>query len=241
MVTIASAWYAPMMTEAEVVREVVRIYERYAVEVVEHFGLCPWALPARRAGAVAVRVILAENLEDLRPSLGVIDSLETRSEVSIGLIIYPSVALGRLDFERAIRLLRQADADRRAPRAPSFAMAPFHPAAGAVLDSPERLVPFVRRSPDPTLQLVRSQALEALRHGDRSGGSVIAEPWMLGPAQPEGPGGPERAIPDRVGLRNLETVTEVGPAAIEAVLADIDRDRRASYLRVGLPALSRSE
>jgi hypothetical protein len=64
-------------------------------------------------------------------------------------------------------------------------------------------VPFIRRTPDPTLQLVRASLLDRLR------GEAAAD----------------------VGRANLATVSARGLSALDALLADIRRDRDASYAR----------
>ena len=45
---------------AEKLAEVRRILDRYVVEVVESFHLCPWAKSARLGGEVAVEVLWGE-------------------------------------------------------------------------------------------------------------------------------------------------------------------------------------
>ena len=59
-----------------------------------------------------------------------------------------------------------------------FAMAAFHPDAAADLDDPERLIPFLRRTPDPTIQLVRQEALERVR-GRHPQGTAFVDPQLF--------------------------------------------------------------
>jgi len=221
----------PPESRDESAREVVRIYERYAREVVERFDFCPWAARARREAKARPSVIFQRDLADLSGSLTAIDELVSQAELSVGLLIYPRVTADRLDFEHFVRRLRQADSERYEPGAVPFAMAAFHPHAEPDLSDPDRLVPFVRRSPDPTIQLVRRDALESVR-GELSSGTALVEVWMLSPA---GLAAPEKeGVRERIAQNNLDTVVEQGIAAIEAVLADIARDRAASYARLGL-------
>jgi hypothetical protein len=216
-----------------VVREVIRVYERYAHEVVERFDLCPWAARARREGAAVPQVLLGDDPDDFSASLRAIEALAARPHVSVGLLIYPCFGFGRRDFEHFVRRLRQADAERHEPGAIPFAMAAFHPQAEPDLDDAERLVPFLRRSPDPTLQLVRCDALAAV-HAAASSGTSLAQVWMMsadGMSKPE-----QLGVRERIARNNLTTVCRVGSAALEATLADIERDRAESYARLGLPA-----
>ena len=81
------------------------------------------------------------------------------------------------------------------------------------------MVPFLRRSPDPTIQLVRCDALSAVR-GEPTNGTALVESWMLSPAG--------LAKEEVLGVR--ERI-----ATIDAALADIERDRATTYARLGLP------
>jgi hypothetical protein len=212
-------------------QEVLRIYERYAREVVERFDFCPWAARARREGSAQPRVLFQQDLADFSASLRVIDELSEAPRVQVGLLIFPCSGASRLDFEHFVRRLRHADAQRHDPSSIPFAMAAFHPHAAPDLEDPDRLVPFIRRSPDPTIQLVRHDALQQVR-GDATGGTALVEVWMLSPAGISTPEEPD--IRDRIARNNLRTVRDVGVTAVEAVLADIAADRAESYARVGL-------
>jgi hypothetical protein len=219
------------------VREARRLYERYAVEVVEHFDLCPWAARARREGATEPRVLLQRGPcanfptpDDLAPSLAAIDELVKKPSIAIGLFVYPRLAVNRLDFEHFLRKLRRADSERHAIGEIPFAMAAFHPDAPADLADPDRLIPFIRRTPDPTLQLVRRDALESVQA--RPNGTAFADLWMISPRGLHHETGPSPR--ERVALRNFETVQRVGVAAIEARMLDIARDREETYARIAV-------
>ncbi len=213
-------------------REVVRIYERYAREVVERFDFCPWAARARRERTARPRVIFQPNLADLSASLAAIDELDSVPSLAVGLLIFPCVTADRLDFEHFVRLLRHADSSRREPGQIPFAMAAFHPHAAPDLSDPDRLVPFIRRSPDPTIQLVRRDVLDSVR-GELVGGTSLVEVWMMSPA---GLAAPEKhGVREKIAQNNLATALETGVTAIETVLADIAADRARAYARLGMP------
>src|SRR4051812_43868216 len=143
--------------------EALRVYRRYMLEVVEGFTLCPWALAARREGHVAEHVILAENQANPGQSLELLQGLAGELQTDIALFIYPDFELDRLGFEGFVRTLREQDAARWEVGEIPFAMAAFHPDARADLQEPERLIPFLRRTPDPTVQVVRRAALDRVR------------------------------------------------------------------------------
>lgn len=212
----------------ELTQATLGVYERYAVEVVEAFGFCPWARSARESGNVALRVVLSTNQHDFEESLAALVELHhTTSTCDIALVIYPLLDLDRLGFEDFVRRLR-ARADVARPTLDAFAMAAFHPSAEPDLSHPDKLVPYVRRSPDPTLQLVRKTALSAIKglssgtaFVDVSALSVLGLKAMTEPAP--------KPVRERIAEQNLTTVREAGPAAIDAVLDDIARAREAAH------------
>jgi len=232
----ASEWPRSELSNAlhaAVACEAVRLYERYAVEVVEEFDLCPWAARARRDGAVRPVVLDQSSPEDLVPSLVAIDTLARLEEVTIGILLYPRLSTTRLDFEHFLRRLRRADSERHPIGEIPFAMAAFHPQADADTEDADRLVPFIRRTPDPTLQLVRRTALQAVQ-ANPGAGTALAGLWMVSPAHARAE--PERSVRERIALRNLETVRRVGPETLEAVFQDIAQDRASSYGRLRVAA-----
>ncbi len=206
----------------------LKVYERYAVEVVERFGFCPWARAARLSGNVRIELIFSANGDDLAESLAQLSALHDRSvRADIALFIYPLLGLGRLPFEGFVRQLRSA-AEAQAPKLDAFAMAAFHPAANVDTTDPDKLVPYVRRSPDPTLQLVRKSALSAIK-GLTSGTEFVdLSTLSLSSLAALGQPGP-KAVRDRIAEQNLTTVREVGAEAIDAILEDISREREAAH------------
>jgi hypothetical protein len=203
-------------SDAALVAEALRLNTRYVDEVVLAWNLCPWAEKAFTSGQVRQHVLLAESPapEDALPFL---DELDAADELAIGLLIFPRLATTAPAFDAFAERVRRADHARRpdaatSPLAPSFFLAAFHPGAPETFTTPPQLVSFVRRTPDPTLQFVRTSVLRR--------------------ATGEGP-----AVSDDVTRRNFESVGERGVAALEAVLRDIRRDRDETYARLAAPNL----
>jgi len=221
--SVTSTEFARDLTHAT-----LKVYERYAVDVVERFGFCPWARASRESGEVALRVIFSADLDDFAESLAALAALHQEpAGTDIALFIYPLLDLDRLAFDDYVRRLR-VNAETAARGLDAYAMAAFHPSANADLGHPDRLVPFVRRSPDPTLQLVRKSALSAIKglaYGtaflDVSALSIDAFKALQDP--------PPKAVRERIAEQNLATVRDVGPATIEAVLTDIAREREGLH------------
>ncbi|HVU51218.1 MAG TPA: DUF1415 family protein [Polyangia bacterium] len=191
--------------------EALRLNTRYVNEVVLAWDLCPWAEKAFTSGQVRQRVLLAEAPapEDVLPLL---DECDAAPQIAIGLLIFPRLAMRAAAFDAFAERVRRADHARRpdaatSPPAPSFLIAAFHPDAPRTFGTPPQLVSFVRRTPDPTLQLVRAAVLRR--------------------ATGEGP-----RVSDDVTRRNFEAVSARGAAALDAVLRDLRRDRDESYARL---------
>jgi hypothetical protein len=205
------------------VAEALRLNRRYLDEVVLAWDLCPWAEKALATGQVRQRVHLAASPapEDVLPFIDELDEVDEANEpgaaeIAIGLLIFPRLELRAPAFDAFAERVRRADHARRpdaatSPPSPTFLIAAFHPHAVSppTFATPPQLVSFVRRTPDPTLQLVRTSVLRR--------------------ATGEGP-----RVSDDVTRRNFEAVRARGVEALEAVLLDLRRDRDESYARLGV-------
>jgi hypothetical protein len=187
-----------VIEESALVAEALRLNARYVEEVVIGWGLCPWAARAWSDGQVTQRVFTGVEPE-VAPVAAFVGELVAKPGAAIGLAIFPRVACTVGAWEKFAERVRRTRAE--------FLIAAFHPdyvPARGDAPTPASLVPFIRRTPDPTLQLVRASLLEDLR-GD---------------------------VSDGVARDNHATVTARGPAALEALLAEIRRDRDAAYSRL---------
>src|SRR5688572_7085408 len=214
-----------MSYEQALAREALRLNARYVSEVVERFGLCPWAERARREGRVKTLVLLQDSPTLFEPSLSSMAELAADETVEIAMLVYPRLTLGRLDFEHFARQLRQLDAQRYDVSCIPLAMAAFHPDAAPDMSDAERLIPFLRRTPDPTLQLVRYAVIERAR-GQFSEGTEFFQAGLHDVDRPEKK--PIR-LREQIARNNLESVRDAGLVTFEAVLSDIRRDRDQTY------------
>lgn len=207
----------------------MRIHTRYLVEIVEQFNICPFAQGARTTAALERRVILDE--DPIAAALGAIDELKPRDQVAVAILIFPRAPGGVDAFEAFLNQLRAADDARRGERGP-FAFALFHPEARFGLDTPDRLVMFFRRSPDPSIQLVRFSALDAVR-SPAPGGKFLFDFTPEGYAELA-----RRAqsvpVSERIGRDNFATMERVGQERFERVFRDILNDRARSYAKLDL-------
>jgi hypothetical protein len=205
-------------------REATRLHRRYLLEVVEACGLCPWALKARLSDRVRVAVLLDDDA-DVAPSLAVIDSWAANEDVEVGFLLYPRLPLRRADFDRFTARVRSADTDRYGPGDAPFAAAAFHPHAEPDVHHPERLVPFLRRTPDPCIQIVRTASLARVRSRTPEGTTFVDMAHFDASLQED----VEPPLRERIARTNFETVQRMGLEEMRSLLDAIRRDRDATY------------
>lgn len=190
--------------------EALRLHSRYLDEVVRGYGLCPWADRAMRDGRVR-RHVIADVAPPADAAFAFIDAVEdVAAAVDVGFIIYPRLTLDAAAFDGYAERLRRADQARRVKgERPGFLMAAFHPFGARRFTTPFQMVSFIRRTPDPTIQLVRGDLLHAIR-ADR--GDVSGE----------------------IARQNHAQVNQRGASELDALLRDIRSDRDARYAALGV-------
>jgi hypothetical protein len=216
---VAQAW----------VREAIRLHQRYAVEIVEHFGLCPWATRARLGNRLRVDVSLQTEDTDAGPPLAALGRWALDEGMEVGFLLFPRLPLTRADFDRFAAVVRAEDAKRHPLGAAPFAMVGFHPEASPSLEDPERLIPFLRRTPDPCIQVIRIAVLDRVR-GSVPEGTQFMDMALLDAVAT---GTVELSVRDRVSRANLETARHVGVEELRRRMDDIRRDRDATYRKLG--------
>jgi hypothetical protein len=206
--------------------EAKRLHERYTVEVVERFNVCPWARHARAAGEVEREVLLQRD-EAIEPTLELLARIEADPRrLPVVIAIYPRLAIDPRGFDRFAALVRDADQKRHGGR-PVYVSATFHPDFPYDARSPASLVPFLRRSPDPSLQLVRLDVLDAARGKSDHGTYVFdfsAAAWDELRRRAAAP-----PLAERIAIDNQRTVEEEGRERFEALFRALIADRDASY------------
>jgi hypothetical protein len=159
----------PALPPAALVHE---IHDRYLVEVVEGFGLCPFARRSRELGRVHRPILWGTTREQPAPehaadALGEIARTHADAEIVLLTFVLPAAhPLGELArfeaFTAEVRERWNAEGGRR------FFMVPFHRDLGSTIPrdrplSPDVLVPLIRRTPDPVIQCVAADVLERAR------------------------------------------------------------------------------
>ncbi len=207
-------------------REAVRLYRRYQLEVVEACGLCPWAARARLDGKVRERVLLQTDGASVAPAMSAVGEFVAEPEIEIALLVFPRIGLDRPAFDRFVARVQEADAACHPLGQIPFVSAAFHPDAAPDMSGAERLVPFLRRTPDPTIQLLRVAAVERVREGTPQGTQFV-DARTIGVNDPV-----TMPLRERIARTNLATVERMGVDRIKAIMDDIVRDRIEAYARL---------
>jgi hypothetical protein len=171
--------------------------DRYLREFIEALHICPYARGCREAGQLHREVVLDREL-DARHVASLITALDGQTHSEIGLLIFPLLTVTAQVFDRFIRDVRaRYEAGRTTPI--DFFVVAFHPELPQQLKNADMAVRFMRRSPDPTIQLVRPSAIQRARQGTRD---------------PEGLSG-------HIAEAGLRAVLAAGPERVAALLASL--------------------
>lgn len=157
---------------------------------------------------------MLESRAEAVPAIREIEALP-EAAVEVALLIFPHEPA---DGEPSARAFESFCAELR-PRLRSFYAVAFHPDLPRDLLDAHRAVQFIRRSPDPTLQLVRASVLREVR-GDQTGGSRYVDSSSLSLEQLLAIATP-LSLAERIAEANLETLRREGAERLEALLASM--------------------
>jgi hypothetical protein len=220
------------------------VHERYLLEVVEELGLCPFARHSRETGRVHRPVLWLDDhgptAEDAAAVLLRCSGWDPAPEIVLLTFVDLDGRFARPDvFDAFVAEVREAYAGLDGPR---WFMVGFHPDLGRPSErDPERpltkdsLVPRIRRTPDPVIQCVHGDTLDGARsHAQQSAQRRLLE--SLGDSDPV-----LRALLERSVQADSQLSADIahanfaavgagpGLATLERTLADIRRERDASY------------
>ena len=181
--------------------------DRYLRDFVEALELCPFAKRCREAGRLVRRVVLGDALQGALAALATVSELR-EEQCEVALLLFPG-------FTAGLDAFREMCAEVRT-RARLFHCVAFHPDLPMDLSDPNRAVAFVRRAPDPTLQLVRIATLERVR-GERTGGSRYIGATRLAEGTPDAP----ISLSEQIARANLHSLQQHDPAELARLLASL--------------------
>ena len=193
--------------------------DRYVREFVEALQLCPYAKTCRESGKLLRRVVRTR--EAALPAIREIEAMP-EDAVEVAMLIFPEEPADGEPSARAFEAfcagLREQMFAAHPAGAPFYCVA-FHPDLPCDLRDAHRAVRFIRRSPDPTLQLVRASVLQSVR-GEHGGGSRYLDTSRLSLEEAMALVSP-LSLSERIATANLETLRREGPDRLESLLASL--------------------
>jgi len=207
-------------------REALRVNDRYLSEIVEGYAFCPFAKDGREKGRTA-RYVHRSRGNDGEALLALFALVAATPEQEVAQVILPLVDVDPKDFATFCYALTELGNARA--RVSTLACAPLHPALPFSTATPYTLLPLFRRAPDPTIQWVRLDGLDAIYAG-RTTETICPTPEELALIQ-RADAAPRAALYDRVCDTNSRMAERIGVARLEGMLRDIAEDGRRSYGR----------
>jgi hypothetical protein len=193
--------------------------DRYLREFVEALHLCPYAKACREAGKLHRRIV--RKREEALGASREIEALPVDT-VEVALLIFPEEPANGEESARRFEgfcagLREQMFAAHQG--VPPFYSVAFHPDLPRDLLDAHRAVRFIRRSPDPTLQLVRASVLQSVR-SEHGGGSRYVDVAHLSLEQAMALASP-LSLAERIAEANLATLQREGPDRLDSLLSCI--------------------
>lgn len=221
------------LSEGEVQAALARS-EAWVRGFVEALQLCPFARPCREAGRLHRRALGARGGLPGTPAFAALAQAAAAAVRAVEALPPETVEVALLLFPRLDEALAQGPEAARAfgrlpaavaaalGRPSAFYCVAFHPDLPEDLSDEHRAVGVCRRSPDPTLQLVRASVLEAAR-GPQGAVFLPADPATLSRAAAAG--APPEPLSVRIARANLASLRREGAERIRALLASFGRGR----------------
>ncbi len=211
--------------------EAWRANDRYVIDVVEEFSFCPYARKGRQDGLTARYLHCADAPDEPTVAARLLDLL-TRVAADKGQVVVqvvlPLVEVGPNDWHRFCQDLVMFG-NTLLPRGDHLATAALHPELPFVDGNPFSLIPLFRRSPDPTIQWVRMDAVHDLYAGRESGTKFLPladlDAYLDGPPPP-------KPLYDRIAETNLKMARRLGTDHLVRTLAEIRDDAQRAYAEV---------
>lgn len=201
-------------------------YDRYLIAFLEEHSLCPFARGGRRRG-LTTRVAYVAQSTDAQPLIDIALAAAPDAAKAVVALIVPAIEVAP-EAWRVFALGITNAVNAAHAGGPVYSVAALHPDHPYSAQSPLSLIPLFRRAPDPTMQLVRLDALEAVYEG-RSGKDVYVPPELI-PEVLSRP--PPPSMFDRIAETNMKMAQRLGIARLERDLRVIHQETRRAYQRV---------
>ncbi len=209
-----------------IVREAERVNDRYLDEFLERWAFCPFSKEGRKRGEVFRYVHLFETL-DLEPIYALHERIASDERQVVAQVIAPGIQVDAEAWATFCHALT-ARAHERLGRE-VVAVAPLHPELPYGTGAAAEMVPLFRRTPDPTIQWVRLDALERIYEG-RGAGTVFVDAGSVEDflaAMEEA----HKPLWDSIADSNAKNARAFGLERLEGLLARIAADARESFAK----------
>ena len=217
----------PERKRAKLAKESLRVNDRYLREFIEGSSFCPYARQGRRAGQTRRHVYIAETL-DLAPLLQLFQEVAADQTQVVAQVIMPVIEAEPEAWRRFC--LDLTEVGNASLSKPVLACAPLHPRLPFDEANMYGLVPLFRRAPDPTIQWVRLDGLEALYAGRGSDNQYLQvediESFVRS-AQP-----PRPPLYDVVCKTNAAMARRLTIERVVKILDEIAGDGRRGYAQI---------
>jgi len=210
--------------------EAFRINDRYLLDFIEGYSFCPFSRGGRRRNQVSRYFHYADSC-DIAPLLELMAEIAADPRQVVAQVVLPLIEVEPKPWVRFVQSLTELG-NRRIGDVPTLACAALHPQLQFTAANANTLIPLFRRSPDPTIQWVRLDGLEAIYEGRNHRTRFvppedIAELLATPAPQP---------LYDRIAESNQSMAARLGLPYIVDMLQDMRHDAQRSYARVLLAA-----
>lgn len=208
----------------EIEAAAIEANERYITEFLEEHAFCPFSRGGRAQGQT-VRYVHYASTTSVAPLIELMAQAAKNPKWMVVQVLLPMIDV---DAEEWIAFCNELTALANAKLGAGndvYAVAAMHPKLRYQQSNPGALIPLFRRSPDPTIQWVRLDDLEALYAG-RSGETKVvdlSDPASLVEAEEQAP------LFERITEANQEMANSLGLGKVEEKLADFATSLRERY------------
>jgi hypothetical protein len=208
--------------------EALRLNDRYLIDFIENHQFCPFARESRQRGETARFVVHLEKQDDLETVLDIMRRVAAEPTTTVTQVIFPLVGASPKAWTQFCHKITECGHERIGGE-PVLAVAPLHPELGFKTTNPFALLTLFRRTPDPTIQWVRLDALDSIYEGRRKG-TVVMTPSQVAAIlnNPE----PVSDLYDRIAETNQATAERMGYDEVVAALSKIAAEGRQNYRRI---------
>ncbi len=198
--------------------------ERYITDFLEEHAFCPFSKGGRAQGKTLRYVHYAESAS-IEPLVQLMARAALDPQRMVVQVILPMLEVDANEWISFCNKLTTVANKELGTGSDVYAVAAMHPRLSYEQSNPAAMIPLLRRSPDPTIQWVRLDDLEALYAG-RSGETRVVDlddPATLMQDEEQTP------LFERITEANLEMAEKLGFAKVEEALTDFAGTLRKRY------------